>query len=99
MGTAMAGSSSTVVTAVPRPVTAPAPAQPATVACDEATTKLLAAELAKYIGPIAGMLVRKSLAKSGSRQALIAMLEEEISEEADRSAFRRAIQSIPAFAG
>ena len=77
-------------TAVTAPVAAPL--------ADEKTTQQLASELAKHIGPIANMLVKRNLAKAGSRRELVAILAAEIPEAADRAAFIKAVERIPAFA-
>jgi serine/threonine protein kinase len=61
---------------------------------DDDTTQLLSNELAKYIGPIAKMLLKKRLAKATSVQELIAQLEEEIPTESDRAAFRKAVTKL-----
>ena len=65
--------------------------RPTMILKDEETTQLLSGELAKFIGPIAKMLVKKRLAKAASIQELISQLEEEISVPADRAAFRKAV--------
>jgi len=78
-------------------VTAVAPGPTAPLA-DEKTTQQLASELAKHIGPIANMLVKRNLAKAGSRRELVAILAAEIPEAADRAAFIKAVERIPAFA-
>lgn len=102
--------STTVRTAVAAPAAAPSPAPasgtrtavtaavPAAPLADEASTQLLASELAKHIGPIANMLVKRSLAKAASRRELIATLAAEIASPADRAAFIKAAERIPAFA-
>ena len=66
---------------------------------DEETTQLLGSELAKYIGPIARMLVKKRLAKATSTEDLIAQLEQEIASVADRAAFRRAVIRLDILSG
>lgn len=97
-----ADASSTVRTAIAAPPGAPAAApsgaRPAAPLADEATTQLLASELAKHIGPIANMLVKRNLAKAASRRELVAVLAAEIPEAADRAAFLKAVERIPAFA-
>ena len=61
---------------------------------DEETTQLLSNELAKYIGPIASMLLKKRLAKATSVQELLSQLEAEIPAENDRAAFRKAVLKL-----
>ena len=61
---------------------------------DEETTQLLSNELAKYIGPIAKMLIKKRLAKANNVPELIQQLEQEIPVEADRAAFRKAVMKL-----
>ena len=58
---------------------------------NEDSTQLLSSELAKFIGPIAKMLVKKGMAKAANVNDLIAQLEAEIASPADRLAFRKAI--------
>jgi hypothetical protein len=48
------------------------------------------AALARHIGPLARVLVRKAARKAGSVAELVAALESNISDEAGRKAFRRA---------
>ncbi len=55
---------------------------------DEHSTQYITRALAKFIGPIASMLVRKRMAKAMSRAELIDQLAEEISDPADRQSFR-----------
>ncbi len=61
---------------------------------DEETTQLLSNELAKYIGPIAKMLIKKRLAKANNVPELIQQLEQEIPVETDRVAFRKAVMKL-----
>lgn len=77
--------------AEPAPETAQPPARP-----DEATTQMLTSELAKHIGPIAAMLVKRSMAKAASRQELIAILAAEIPGQGERDAFIAAAGRLPA---
>jgi serine/threonine protein kinase len=56
---------------------------------DEHSTQYITRALAKFIGPIATMLVRKGMAKASSRGELIDQLAEEISDPADRETFRK----------
>ena len=71
------------------------PALPATgptqLLKNEESTQLLSSELAKFIGPIAKMLVKKGMAKAANVNDLLAQLEAEIAAPADRIAFRKAI--------
>lgn len=100
LGGAQTGSMSTVRTAVPTQTASVSASRPQAAAItDEATTQLLATELAKYIGPIANMLVKRNNSKAASRKALIEALAAEIPETADRSAFLKAVERMPAFAG
>jgi serine/threonine protein kinase len=62
---------------------------PTSPLADEHSTQFITRALAKFIGPIATMLVRKGMAKASSRAELIDQLAEEISNPADREAFRR----------
>ncbi len=69
-----------------------APATRATeVIKDEETTHQLSNELAKFIGPIAKMLVKKRALKAANVAELVALLSEEIAAPADRAAFRKAL--------
>jgi len=74
----------------PRELAMPATGPTQLIKNDE-TTQLLSSELAKFIGPIAKMLVKKTLAKAANIQDLIAQLEGEIAVPADRVAFRKAV--------
>jgi serine/threonine-protein kinase len=67
----------------PPPATAPGVTQ---VDIDRATT-----ELAKYVGPIARMLVKKALARASDVRSLCAILGEGIDREADRAKFLKAM--------
>ncbi len=49
------------------------------------------AALARHIGPLARVLVRKAARKAGSVAEMVAALEGNISDEAGRQAFRRAV--------
>jgi len=49
------------------------------------------AELARRIGPLAQLLVRKAARGAASRADLVARLEENIPDEAGRREFRRAL--------
>ena len=46
------------------------------------------ARLAKLVGPIAGVLVKRAAASAPTRQALIAVLAAEIDDEKEREQFR-----------
>ena len=77
------------------------PRQPATPATgptqllkNEDSTQLLSSELAKFIGPIAKMLVKKGMAKAANVNDLLAQLEAEIAAPADRIAFRKAVVKL-----
>ena len=61
---------------------------------DEESSQLLSNELAKYIGPIAKMLLKKRLAKATSIQDLVSQLEQEIPVPSDQIAFRKAVQKM-----
>lgn len=61
---------------------------------DEESSNLLSNELAKYIGPIARMLLKKRLAKATSIDELISQLEHEIPVDSDRVAFRKAVRTM-----
>jgi serine/threonine protein kinase len=61
---------------------------PATQVVDDHSSQFITRALAKFIGPIATMLVRKRIAKATSRAQLIDQLAEEISDPSDRAAFR-----------
>ncbi len=58
------------------------------------TTQHITRELAKHIGPIAHMLVKKQLAKSSSLRELLDRLEAEIPSEPDRRAFRAEMRKL-----
>jgi hypothetical protein len=62
--------------------------RPAMVAAlDPAKLKRLEGELASYIGPVAGYLVRRAAVRVAGTEALIARLGEEIESETDRRRF------------
>jgi hypothetical protein len=56
-------------------------------ALDPSKLKRLEGELAGYIGPVAGYLVRRAVVRVAGTEALIARLGEEIESEADRRRF------------
>jgi hypothetical protein len=56
-------------------------------ALDPAKLKRLEGELAGYIGPVAGYLVRHAAVRVAGTEALIARLSEEIESETDRRRF------------
>jgi hypothetical protein len=74
---------------------APAPSAPSlddtrpamAAALDPAKLKRLEGELAGYIGPVAGYLVRHAAVRVAGTEALIARLSEEIESETDRRRF------------
>jgi len=78
-----------VTTSTPSLPGSPSGRAPAAPIVDEHSTQYITRALAKFIGPIANMLVKKSMAKALSRAELIDQLAEEIGDPADREAFRR----------
>jgi serine/threonine protein kinase len=72
-----------------------APRAPAAPPSDETSKQIIAAELAKYIGPIAAMLVNKGSVTHKTHGEFLAALEAEISDEDDRNAFRKAMARLP----
>lgn len=74
----------------PREIAMPATG-PTQLLKNEESTQLLSGELAKFIGPIAKMLVKKGMAKAANVNDLIAQLEAEIALPADRVSFRKAV--------
>lgn len=91
------GSGAVRVSSAPRPdprdPTMPATGPTQLIKSDE-TSQLLSNELAKFIGPIAKMLVKKGMSKAASIPDLIAQLEAEIAIPADRAAFRKAVVKL-----
>ena len=91
----MAGSSYTKT--IPSPLPAPssseatqiADSQPVSVPLDSTRLKVVEVALAKAIGPLAAVLVRKAAKKSTSIEAVIATVIEEIDDEHDREVFVR----------
>ena len=68
--------------------TVPAPMeQPAALPLDAAQLKEIESELAKRIGPLAAVLVRKAAKRHNTIDAVIAAVTREIDDEDDRSAF------------
>ena len=89
--------------ATPSPVpqtTHPAPAQAAsapggaTFIPAEADLRTLEAELAKHVGPLARVLVKKAAKGAGNMSHVITKLELEIDSDDARRAFRAAIKSL-----
>ena len=78
-----AASQSAAPSPIPLDDTRPAMA----AALDPAKLKRLEAELAGYIGPVAGYLVRRAAVQVAGTEALIARLGEEIGSERDRRRF------------
>lgn len=66
----------------------------ATKIADDEITENISRELAKHIGPIAQMLVKRMVNKASSIKDLIAQLESEIPDDHDRAAFRKEMQKL-----
>jgi serine/threonine-protein kinase len=94
-------------TAPPFPQTGPGPttAQPptggtslggasTTLAPSEADLHLLEVELAKHVGPLARVLVKKAAKNAGTLSHLVTKLELEIPSEEGRRAFRAAVKKL-----
>lgn len=69
----------------------PAPTQSAVAHFDQEVLKRVADELAKYVGPMAPVLVRKAAKTSMSLSALVEALATEIDDEKSRTAFQRKV--------
>ena len=83
----------------PPPTTAapsqpPAPAAGATLAVSEADLHVLEAELARHVGPLARVLVRKAAKTVGTVSHLVTKLELEIPSDEGRRAFRMAVKKL-----
>ena len=63
--------------------------QPTSVPLDTAQLKEIETELARHIGPLASMLVRKAAKKSTTIEGVIDMVTREIDDEDERGAFTR----------
>jgi serine/threonine-protein kinase len=77
--------------------TAPA-ASPAgagnTLSITEPDLRVLEVELARHVGPLARLLVKKAAKSAGSLAQLVAALEAEIPSDAGRHAFRSAVRKL-----
>ncbi|MEO8384638.1 MAG: serine/threonine-protein kinase [Betaproteobacteria bacterium] len=75
-------------TATPYTRTVPAgQEQPSSVPIDTAKLKEIESELAKFIGPLAAVLVRKAAKNSGSIEAVVETVAREIDDDDDRNTF------------
>ena len=72
---------------------APAASMPTGIMLDHDTLKHFETELAKHVGPIAGVMVRNAAKKAGSVQALIALLAPEIADSQASAAFIRRLNN------
>ena len=61
--------------------------QPASVPINTAKLKEVESELAKFIGPLAGMLVRKAAKNNSSIEAVVETVAREIDDDGDRNTF------------
>jgi serine/threonine-protein kinase len=101
-GAALASAHADAATVVVQsPGAQPVPAQPITPGSfsfpipsglTEDELGVLRSKLAKFVGPIAKVLVRRAAAAAPTRKALIAALAQEIESEPDRDAFRRSVR-------
>jgi serine/threonine-protein kinase len=107
---AAGGSAPTVLPGSPRPSSSPghsvpgravSAATPATLpgagnaaAITEQDLHVLEVELARHVGPLARILVKKAAKSAGSLARLAAALEEEIPSEEARRAFRTAVRKL-----
>ena len=99
-----AGMQRSVPSTIPRrgasPPTAPAPSQPSASApagatgVSESDLGVLEAELARQIGPLARVLVRKAARTAGTVSHLVTKLELEIPSDEGRRAFRMAVKKL-----
>ena len=65
-----------------------------TLTITDADLHVLETELARHVGPLARLLVKKAAKRAGSLHQLIAALEEEIPSEEARRAFRAAAKKL-----
>jgi Ni,Fe-hydrogenase I large subunit len=65
-----------------------------TLTITDADLHVLENELARHVGPLARLLVKKAAKRAGSLHQLIAALEEEIPTEDARHAFRAAVRKL-----
>ena len=72
---------------VPKPGAAPAPNATATVTIPQAKLENIQRELARYIGPIAAIVIKRSANKFGSVQELCKAVAQEIDSVSDRETF------------
>lgn len=78
----------------PAPVTPVGLASGGQPVASEATLKLVEAELAKHVGPLARVLVKRAAKSATSLRQLVGQLEGEIAEEKQRAAFRNAVARL-----
>ena len=76
----------------PEPAATPAPASSATLFREE-DLHFVEAELAKHIGPVARVLVKRAAKTSPNLVALAAALVDNIPDEEGRRAFRSAVRA------
>jgi serine/threonine protein kinase len=72
----------------------PAPASTTTGVSTNPNLKTLESELAKHVGPLARVLVKRAARNATSLQQLIVELEKEIAGEKPRRAFRSAVERL-----
>ena len=65
-----------------------------TLVVTDADARVLEVELAKHVGPLARVLVKKAAKSAGSLAQLVAALETEIPSEEGRRAFRAAVRKV-----
>ena len=88
------GSRSSVAAATPAapPTPAPTPATPATGTFLDEDLRFFETELAKRIGPLARVIVKKAAKKAPTIAALVVALAENIPDEAARTSFKAAVR-------
>ncbi|HKD52778.1 MAG TPA: toll/interleukin-1 receptor domain-containing protein [Steroidobacteraceae bacterium] len=89
---AAAGRGSGMMPELPPAAAAPGSHAAPKAAPDAATLRRLEAELARYIGPVARLLVQRAALRAASVDALIAQLGAEIDSESERRLFLDAIR-------
>ncbi len=78
----------------PTPTRSPTVSRAVAPIIDEDSTQHISRELSKFVGPIAQMLVKRMQTKCSSLKDMLAQLEEEIPDEADRTIFRKEMQKL-----